>query len=277
MPDIPNFSMQNNFPVASVIQAAQENAQRQQQAREQGQQSLLSGLGAIGSVGQSLLDRRRAMAQAMAGAQLYANSPEGKEMLGGVSTTTPAPVAQRQTAAYDPNTGSVTPNMGTQGAVTARPQTTTAPPQMDLQTLATAFMGDKPSDVLSQLFQRHKLNVESGLKAQEIAQQGAIAKALAQLKGQEVSIQGKVAQTGAAREQSQDVDTLLQRRAELTKSLSKGWWDSINNDQAVQAKRQVADIDSQLLTKGYRGDLTNTSSQGGKFTSPRGTNFTVNP
>jgi hypothetical protein len=170
-------NVQNNFPIASVIQAAQENAQRQLQARTQGNQDIIQGLGAIGQVGQSLLDRRRAMAQALAGAQLYSNTPEGKEMLG-TNQVTSGPTGQP-----------VTMNDTAQGGVGQAPQPNK--PSIDLQTLATAFYGDKPSDVMKQMFEQHKLKVESGLKAQQIASQQQLGQALLGIRGQEVGVRGQ--------------------------------------------------------------------------------------
>lgn len=175
---IPPFdpNVQQNFPMAAVIQAAQQNAQRQLEAQTQGNQSIIQGLQSIGQVGQSLLDRRRAMAQALAGAQLYSNTSEGKQMLGTNQVTSgPAgqSVQQGQTASYDNNTGNVTQNK----------------PAIDMNTLATAFYGDKPSDVLKQMFEQHKLTVENSTKLAQIAQTGELTKALTGVKGSEVDVQ----------------------------------------------------------------------------------------
>lgn len=72
---MPDFAMQPNFPIASVIDAAQRNNALQQHARENNQRLLLDSLQTLGQVGQSLVDRRRAQAQALAiGRQL--NVPE---------------------------------------------------------------------------------------------------------------------------------------------------------------------------------------------------------
>lgn len=64
MPDF-NFKA-GSFPMASVIQAAQQNNALQQQAREDGQNKLLQGLQSIGQIGQSLVDKRLKVAQALA-------------------------------------------------------------------------------------------------------------------------------------------------------------------------------------------------------------------
>lgn len=76
MADIPDFTMKPQFPIASVISAAQQNAQLQQQARQQGQQSLLEGLQSIGQIGQTLVDHRRSMAQALALGHALGMAPE---------------------------------------------------------------------------------------------------------------------------------------------------------------------------------------------------------
>lgn len=63
---MPDFRMQQNFPIAEVLNAAQQNARLQLQAQTQGQQSLVEGLKSIGEVGQSLFDTRKRVAQSLA-------------------------------------------------------------------------------------------------------------------------------------------------------------------------------------------------------------------
>jgi hypothetical protein len=268
MPSPPfDMNVQNNFPIASVIQAAQENQNRQLEAQKYGQQTLISGLQSIGQVGQSLLDRRRAMAQAMAGGQLYTNTPEGKEMLGTnqVTSASGRPVTMQNTA---------------QGGVGQAPVPN--PPAIDLKTLATAFMGDKPSDVMSQMFERHKLKVQSGLEEQKIVQEGQIKNLLASLTAREVGIKGQVAATEETKTKQEDINTLLQRRQEASANLPTGWWNAINNDKAEQAKQTIADIDRQLAAKGYQGAIAppsaqaNPSSQSQQKTPRFGATYTVN-
>lgn len=73
---IPDFTLKQNFPISSVIDAAQRNAALQQQARQQGNQSLIDGLQTIGQVGQSLVDQRRQIAQAMILGQQFGMTPQ---------------------------------------------------------------------------------------------------------------------------------------------------------------------------------------------------------
>lgn len=257
MPTPPfNMNVDQSFPMGSVIQAAQQNAQRQLEAQTLGNQSIVQGLQAIGQVGQSLLDRRRAMAQALAGAQLYSNTPEGKEMLGTNQVTS------------GPNGQPVTMNQTASGSVDQPPQPNK--PSIDLQTLATAFMGDKPSDVMTQMFNQHKFGVESQQKQQEIG----ISQLLA-------SIAGQKAGTEQTHTNQEDINTLLQRRQEASANLPTGFFNSINNDKAKQAQSTIADIDRQLAAKGYKGALAPVSGNQGaissqKFTSQNGTSYTVN-
>lgn len=63
---MPDFRIQPSFPIASVIDAAGRNAQLQEQAREQGNKSLIEGLQSIGQIGQSLYDTKKRVAQSLA-------------------------------------------------------------------------------------------------------------------------------------------------------------------------------------------------------------------
>lgn len=63
---MPDFTFKQNFPIASVIEAAQRKAALEQQNRTEGNQQLLAGLKSIGDVGQNLVDKRMKVAQALA-------------------------------------------------------------------------------------------------------------------------------------------------------------------------------------------------------------------
>lgn len=63
---MPDFTFKNNFPIAEVINAAQRKAALEQQNKTEGNQQLLAGLQSIGQVGQSLVDKRMKVAQALA-------------------------------------------------------------------------------------------------------------------------------------------------------------------------------------------------------------------
>lgn len=195
--------MQQNFPIASVINAAQQNAVLQQRAREQGNQDLIQGLQSIGQVGTTLIQRRQQMAQALAGAKMYANTPEGQQMLTPTISTAPAPVQPSvtqglrgpvtpgQTASFDSETGATTPN---QPAM----QTTSTPSPVTPQDLVTAFIGESPSNMLTQLFERQKQRQQYGLEQQKqafnekmeplkLAQQERLTNALTGVKSSQVA------------------------------------------------------------------------------------------
>lgn len=173
------------FPIGDVINAATKNAQLQEQSRQAGNASLIAGLQSIGQVGQSIYDQKVRMAQALSGAKMYAQTPEGQQMLG-TNPVAAGPSGQvvtpNQTAAYNPGTGSVTPNQ--------------SPVQMnDLQ---TAMLGESPSNMLTQLFERQKQRQQFGLEQQKqaftekmepikLAQQAQLTQALTGVKASQVS------------------------------------------------------------------------------------------
>ncbi len=292
MPDIPNYNFNSGgFPIATVIDAAARNAALRQQAQQAGQESLVAGLKSIGDVGGSIYDRRVQMAQALATAKMYANTPEGQAMLAPTTTTNTinAPVTRRSTAAYDPSTGNVTPNTGMSGVGTVMPQpvTTSTPSPVSMQDLQTAFRGESPANLLQQLFERQKTAQELALKGREVTLKEATepAKVAGELAIQRtgLGIKAGEAATAAGKAQSEDINTLLQRRQEATTKLPTGWWNAINNDQAEQAKQEIANIDSQLAAKGYKGTITPPTKSPSKaigsqkYTTDAGTSYTVNP
>lgn len=272
MPDIPSgaFNLQPNFPIASVIQAAQENARTQQQAKEFGTQQLNQGLQTIGAVGQSLLARRQSMAQALAASKMYAQTPEGQQMMG------------TNAVASGPNGQVVTPNQTAAGGSGMAPTPNQSP--VNMGTLQTAFMGDKPSDMLNQLFERSKqrqqLAIEQGTQAIEGRKQALAETVEPQRLALEkqnndllAGIKQQMAGTEAAKAKSQDIDTLLQRKAELTKALPTSWFGGHNNDQAMAAQQEIAGIDAALAAKGYKGVASAAVPQ----KTANGTMYTVNP
>lgn len=136
-----DFTMKQTFPIATVIDAAQRKAQLEQQAYQYGQDQLLQGLNAVGTVGESLAARKQQMAQALAAAKAIGQTPEGKTLLGTneVSNGPAGPVLQNQTATYDPSTGTVSPNKAA----------------FNEKTLATALTGVSPKDLLSHLLPQY--------------------------------------------------------------------------------------------------------------------------
>jgi hypothetical protein len=272
MPDPSSYNLQPNFPIAGVADLLAKKPFEEAQMRAQQQQQLVQGLQAFGQGVDSLTQRRLAMAQALAGAKILGNTPEGQQMLG-----------TNQVASVSPNNTPVTANQTAQGGVGVSPVPNKSP--VDMNTLATAFYGDKPSELLNQLYERQKQRQQFGLESQKeafteriepqkLAAEQAIQKLLAGIKGKEATTQ-------ATHTADEDTNALLQRRAELTKSLPTGWWSSINNVQAEQAKKEISDIDSALAKKGYTGSISNTSqgSQGGgggKVTTVNGTTYSIN-
>lgn len=289
---MPDFNMQQNFPIASVIDAAVRNKALNQQAQQQNQENLIQGINAIGSVGQSLYNRKVAMAQALAGAKMYANTPEGQQMLAPTSTTTAIPptVTQNQTAAYDPTSGSLTPNVSPTTApapqnapVATLPKmtsTTTTPSPIGMNDLQTAFLGEKPSDVMNQLFQRAKERQQMGIedRKQTLAEQTEPQKLANEYQLQKIlaGFTGQQRATEAMHVTNEDTDSLLARRADLAKDLPTGYWNSINNEKAESAKQQIALIDYALAKKGYRGSTTQKSPDS-SYQTPGGVSYTVNP
>jgi hypothetical protein len=248
-----SFNIQPNFPIAGVADLIAQRPLREAQMRAQQQQQLVEGLKDFGTGVQSLVARRQAMAQALAGAQIYGQTPEGKQLLGTNQVTQgPAgPITQNQTAAFNPQTGMVTPN---QSPVTP-------------QTLATAFYGDKPSDLLNQLYERQKQAQQFGLEQrkqalaervepQKVAGELAIQKQLAGIKGQEIGVQT------SANIQDQ-ISSLQQKKAELVKALPGTFGTFLGNSAAQQAQKQIAEIDSQIAQYQSRLQGKNSPQTGG--------------
>lgn len=135
---MPDFRMQQSFPISEVINASQRKAELEQKFKNQNTELLNSSLEKIGTIGASLLDRRKRMAQAM----LLSQQPEVKDMLSGGDrqvTTGPTgqPVRIDQTA---------------QGGVGVEPQKNA--PAMPAQNAALLLEGQDPLAVMKQAFTR---------------------------------------------------------------------------------------------------------------------------
>lgn len=63
---MPDFRMQNNFPIASVIDAAQRKGQLDNETTLKQSELFNQSLGAIGTIGKSLMDQKKQVAQALA-------------------------------------------------------------------------------------------------------------------------------------------------------------------------------------------------------------------
>lgn len=176
---MPDFRIQpNSFPIASVIDAAQRNNQLQEQARQAGNQSLIAGLQSIGQVGQSLFDQKVRMAQALAGAKMYAQQNPGLVGDNQVTKTPQGPVTQNQTAAYDPNSGTVMPSK-----------------PMDISTIASAMYGIEPKDIMQNQVQRGELALKQKVEPQKIAVERE--KALSEIQNAQVMRQIQAMLAGA--------------------------------------------------------------------------------
>jgi len=157
MPTPPfDFGVQNNFPMAAVIDAAQRNNALQEQAREAGNKSLIAGLQSIGKVGETIVDRRMAMAQALA----MAKWAQANGLLGNNAIVPAGPQSQTD---QDYAAGPVDMNQlpGQAGTAPAGPQAPIAPQGIDLNTAATAFMGASPKDLLDALGKKYQVQEEA--------------------------------------------------------------------------------------------------------------------
>jgi hypothetical protein len=63
---MPDFDLKQNFPISSVIDAAQRKAALEQDAQQKANAQLIQGMQAIGQVGQSLFEQKQKMAQSLA-------------------------------------------------------------------------------------------------------------------------------------------------------------------------------------------------------------------
>lgn len=238
---MPDFNMKQQFPIADVINAAQRKAQLDNQTTLAQSEMLNNSLSKIGEVSKSLFDQKQKVAQALAFAHMYANSPEGQKMLGTneVAQTAQGPLTQNQTASYDPATGTTTPLKS----------------PVDVRTIATAMYGMSPKEMMDQTYLRSKqaqdartaegeLALKQKIEPQKLALDEQIRTLLA-------GIQGKEAETGVKRQESQDINDLLARRADYSKDLATGFFSSINNEKSKTAKQEIARIDVQLASKGY--------------------------
>ncbi len=247
-----SFNLQPNFPIAGVADLIANRPLKEQQMRSAQQQQLVNGLQTFGQGVQSLVARRQAMAQALAGAQMYGQTPEGQQILGTNPVTQGmggAPVTRNQTAAFNPQSGSVTPNQS----------------PVNTGTLATAFYGDKPSELMNQLFERQKQAQQFGLEQRKqalaeniepkkLALQTKIESQLAGIKGQEVTTQ-------AAGNIQTQISSLQQKKAELVKALPGTFGTFLGNTAAQQAKKQIAEIDAQIAQ--YQSQLQGQNKTGG--------------
>jgi hypothetical protein len=211
---MPDFRMQqNSFPIASVIDAAQRNNQLQEQARQANQKLMLESIQGIGQVSKSLFDQKVKVAQALAGAHMYANTPEGKRMLGPTETPTPGYGAPVQS--------------GTQGP--AGP-TTSVPSPVDIRTVATAMQGMSPQDMFQQQVQSRlartqekELAFKEKYKPQELAIQEADLKAKREQESVDQMIRNMLAKAQIQNQEQQRTQAEKNLALEANKETAKHW------------------------------------------------------
>jgi hypothetical protein len=269
----PNFNLQPNFPVSTVIDAAQRKNVYEQQFQQQQHQNLMQGITDIGAAANSLVSKRMQVAQALAQANLYKHMHP--ELFAPTTTTTTeqAPVMRNQTAAYDPVTGSVTPNSGLSGigAVIPRTQTTTTPPLINdqmAQSLPTALLGLSPKDLIDSYAQGQAAKTQQGeldLKRQYEPQRLAIeaekAKNDSALRNILAGIQGFSAKSEATHRTNEEITDLLSKKSEHEKNLSSGVLGGLyKSEKALQAEKAIKEIDAELARRGYNQQNTSTSN-----------------
>lgn len=234
MPDASTFDMKQNFPIASVADLYANRSYKEAQMRAQQQEQLVQGLQQFGQGVDSLVQRRMQMAQALAAAHIYAGTLSGQQALGTNQVTTDPtgqPVQHNQTAAFDPSTGIVTPNQ----------------PQATMGDISTAMFGAEPKDVFANITAQKQLSYEP----QKIAIEAQKAKAEADNNAILRTIQLQLAGNTVTHTKSEDINTLLTRRAEAEKDLPTGFFSSLNNPKAKAAQQSIDEINSQLASKGY--------------------------
>lgn len=251
MPDIPNFNLQNNFPISTVVNAAQRKAELDNQTTLAQSKLINDSLGVIGQVGKSLFDQRVRVAQALASAHLYAQTPEGKQALGTnqVAQTAQGPVTQNQTASYDPNSGSVTPLQS----------------PVDVRTIATAMYGMDPKDVFQNQIQNRLASTQQGelaLKQQTEPQKISIEgqKALAEVQNAQVmrQIQAMLAAATVKNQAQERTQAAQNADFEANKEVSKHF--ILHPIDAYKA--------SQAMTATGQGNGTAQPQSGWKYIGP---------
>jgi len=247
MPDIPDFTMKPNFPISSVIDAASRNAQLQLQAQQAGQQSLIQGLKSIGDVGQSIYERKLQMAQALAQAKMYAQTPAGQQALGTnqVASGPQGPVTQNQTAAYDPNSGTVTPNQS----------------PLNMSDLTTSFLGMSPKDFMENQIQQKaaqtaqgQLALQQQVEPQKVAIEGK--KAVSEIENTAImrQIQGMLGAATIKNQQQERAQAAQNSEFEANKEAAKHWF--LHPVDAYRASQNIT-------------SAGNSSNQGGALALPQ--------
>ena len=146
MADVPNFNFVPNFPIAGVADLYANKAVKEAAMRAQQQAQLVQGMqglsGNLASTANDVVARRNAIAQAMAQANIFSQTPEGKQIMGTTNVTTSptgSPIQMNQTA------------QGTdaQGNLLPAPVSNQSP--VGMKDLVTAFKGEQPGNFIGNI------------------------------------------------------------------------------------------------------------------------------
>ena len=168
------FDLQPNFPIQGVAQLLADRSTKEAAMRAQQQAQLVDGLKTFGSGVQSLVDRRNAMAQALAQAHIYAQTPEGQALMAPKVTQTPvqttAPASMNgQDFLQGLNSGAMTVD----GQANPPPPTST-PSDINEGTFATAFRNEQPGNFMSNLMGQANQKRQLDMQQSQFAQQQAL-------------------------------------------------------------------------------------------------------
>lgn len=238
MPDF-NFNS-GGFPIATVIQAAQRKAELQNQFNNQQTELLNQSIGKAGDILSGIVGRKRAIAQALASSQIFGQTPEGQQLMGN------APVADAVAAP-----GPVTQNQTAMGGANQTPVSNASP--VTPQVLQTAFMGEKPADLLKNITEQsnlRRLYQSMGLHNQLAQGQLALGQqrnaTTADLGAQRIGIdQSRVAQSNTSSLRSQN-DALSARQTALIAKFPKraeGFFNSVLPETLQDPQEQQAAIE----------------------------------
>lgn len=235
------YDLQPSFPIAGVAQLYADRSTKEAQARLAQNQQLIQGINQFGQGVQSLVERRNAMAQALAQAQIFAQTPEGQQVMAPTKSPTPgygSPV--------------------TSGAEGPAGPTTMTPSPVNMDTLKNALVGETPGSFLSSLQTQatnkraYDLESQKEESAQKIAHE-RLQGLLAIFKGGLDPKYAGINQQATASIQN-NITSLQQKKAELTKDLPSTLGTYWGNDKAKSARDQIAQIDKQIAD--YQKQLT---------------------
>lgn len=248
------YDLKPTFPIAGVAELIASRPAKEYQARAVQAEQLMQGIQLFGKGVDSLVARRNAMAQALAQAQIYAQTPEGQQAMAPTQAPTPGYGAQMPAGAEGP----------------AGP-TTSTPSPINMQTLATAFRGESPGTFLSNLQAQATNKRAYDLEALKESNTQALAtKRLQAMK--EIFKGGLGAKYAGIGQQDtsnlqNNISSLQQKKDELIKQLPGTFGTYMGNDKAKAARDEISKIDIQIAD--YQKQLIDAgkSSQDAKHSS----------